>query len=57
MLLALEEKDYKWLFPTPGIGSPSIDEFNQMVDEVEQSPTITYDEFKKEIDEWLEKHL
>lgn len=57
MLPALEEKDYKWLLPTPGIGSLSIDEFNQMVDEAEQSPTITYDEFKKEIDEWLEKHL
>ena len=57
MLPASKEKDYKWLFPTPGRENPSIDEFNQMVDEAENSPTITYDEFKKEINEWLEKHL
>ena len=33
----------------------TIEEFEKMVEEAENSPTITYEEFKKEVDEWLKK--
>ena len=46
--------EMKWLFLC-GVGERlTVEEFNKMVEEVENSPTITYEEFKKEVDEWLE---
>lgn len=52
----LDKDDLKWLFPSGDGNSSTIEEFQKMVDEAENSPTITYEEFKKEIDEWLERY-
>ena len=50
-----EEYNSKWLFPTGDGDRPTIEEFEKMVEEAENRPTITYEEFKKEVDEWLKK--
>ena len=50
-----EEYNSKCLFPTGDGDRPTIEEFEKMVEEAENSPTITYEEFKKEVDEWLKK--
>lgn len=58
MATALTEREnYRWLFPEPGDAKPTIEEFEKMVSDAENTPTITYNQFKKEIDEWLENHL
>lgn len=48
------EKFYsKWLFSKgDGVGV-SVEEFEKMVEEAENSPTISFDEFLKEIEDWL----
>lgn len=55
LVAMLDKDDLKWLFPSVDGNRPTMEEFQKMVDEAENSPTITYEEFKKEIDEWLEK--
>lgn len=50
------EKFYsKWLFSKgDGVGV-SVEEFEKMVEEAENSPTISFDEFLKEIEDWLKR--
>ena len=53
----LDKDNLKWLFLSGDGDRPTVEEFNKMVDEAENSPTITYEEFKKEVDEWLERRM
>ena len=55
LVVMSEEYNSKCLFPTGDGDRPTIEEFEKMVEEAENSPTITYEEFKKEVDEWLKK--
>ena len=48
-----EKFDSKWLFLKGDGGGVSVEEFEKMVEEAENSLTISYDEFLKEIEEWL----
>lgn len=49
--------EMKWLFLCGDGERLTVEEFNKMVEEAENSPTITYEEFKKEVDEWLEMRM
>ena len=53
----LDKDNLKWLFLSGDGDRPTMEEFEMMVEETENSPTITYDEFKKEVDEWLERRM
>jgi Ca2+-binding EF-hand superfamily protein len=47
--------EMKCLFPSGDGDRLTVEEFNKMVEEAENSPTITYEEFKKEVNESLDK--
>lgn len=49
--------EMKCLFPSGDGDRLTVEEFNKMVEEAENSSTITYEEFKKEVDEWLERRM
>jgi hypothetical protein len=49
--------EMKWLFTKGDEGGTSVEKFNKMVEEAENSPTIAYEEFKKEVDECLERRM
>ena len=51
----LDKDNLKWLFPSGDGDRLTMEEFEMMVEKAENSPTITYEEFKKEVDEWLDK--
>ena len=55
--MMIDEFDMKWLFPSGDGDRSTMEEFEMMVVEAENSPTITYEEFKKEVDEWLERRM
>ena len=50
-----DKYDLKCLFLSSVGERLIVEEFNKMVEEAENSPTITYEKFKKEVDEWLDK--
>ena len=53
----LDKENLKWLFPSDDGDRLTMEEFEMMVEKAENSPTITYEEFKKEVDEWLERRM
>ena len=53
----LDKDNLKWLFLSGDWERLTVEEFNKMVEEAENSPTIMYEEFKKEVDEWLERRM
>jgi hypothetical protein len=49
------KKEINWLFPDEN-QNVTIEDFREMVREAENQPTISYQEHRKLVNEWLQNH-